>query len=80
VVVFPADDKASATDAQAVAREVVAKGIHFVIGPYNSSVGLVNLPTYRSHGVLPVWMTSRDQTAGLGVTVQPMNSQISPST
>jgi branched-chain amino acid transport system substrate-binding protein len=78
VVAFPADDKADAASANAVALGVIAKGIHFVIGPYNSSVGLVNLPTYRSHGVLPVWMTSRDQTAGLGVTVQPMNSQISP--
>jgi branched-chain amino acid transport system substrate-binding protein len=78
VVVVPADDKADAASADAVALGVIAKGIHFVIGPYNSSVGLVNLPIYRSHRVLPVWMTSRDQTAGLGVTVQPMNSQISP--
>jgi ABC-type branched-subunit amino acid transport system substrate-binding protein len=78
VVLFPADDKASAGDAQAVALGVIAKGIRFVIGPYNSAVGLVNLPIYRSHDVLPVWMTSRDQTAGLGVTLQPMNSQISP--
>lgn len=78
VVLVAADDQGSAADAQAVAQGVIAKGIHFVVGPYNSSVGLVNLPIYRSHGVVPVWMTSRDQTAGLGVTVQPMNSQISP--
>jgi branched-chain amino acid transport system substrate-binding protein len=78
VVVFAADDKADSADAAAVADQVIANGIHFEIGPYNSSVGLVNLPIYRSHGVLPVWMTSRNQTAGFGVTVQPMNSQISP--
>ena len=78
VVVSAADDKADSSQGAAVAGAVVAKGIHFVIGPYNSSVGLVNLPIYRSHDVVPVWMTSRDQTAGLGVTVQPMNSQISP--
>src|SRR5437764_7300077 len=78
VVAFAADDKADSAGAKAVALDVIARGIHFVIGPYNSAVGLVNLPLYRSHDVLPVWMTSRDQTAGLGVTVQPMNSQISP--
>src|SRR5439155_15519337 len=31
----------------------------------------------RSH-VLPLWMTSRDETAGAGATVQPMNTQIAP--
>jgi branched-chain amino acid transport system substrate-binding protein len=78
VVIFAANDKADAASAKALAQRVVAKGIHFVIGPYNSSVGLANLPYYRRHGVLPVWMTSSDQTRGLGATVQPMNSQISP--
>ena len=47
VVVFAANDKAEARDAKAVALRVVAKGIHFVIGPYNSSVGLANLPLDR---------------------------------
>jgi branched-chain amino acid transport system substrate-binding protein len=78
VVVYAANDKADSARAKAVAQRVVSKGIHFLIGPYNSSVGLVNLPYYRGHHVLPVWMTSSDQTRGLGATVQPMNSQISP--
>ena len=78
VVVVAADDKADAADAKAVARRVIAKGIHFLIGPYNSSVGLANLPLYRRHDVLPLWMTSLDATAGFGATVQPMNTQISP--
>jgi branched-chain amino acid transport system substrate-binding protein len=78
VVVFAADDKANAADAKAVARRVIAKGIHFVIGPYNSSVGVANLGLYRRNHVLPVWMTSLDATAGFGATVQPMNTQISP--
>ncbi len=73
-----ADDKAEAGDAKAVALRVVAKGIHFLIGPYNSSVGLANLPLYRRKDVLPLWMTSIDATAGFGATVQPMNTQISP--
>src|SRR5204862_2220289 len=78
VAVFAANDKADAANAKAVARQVIAKGIRFVIGPYNSSVGLANLSIYRRHHVLPLWMTSEDKTGGIGATVQPMNSQISP--
>ncbi|HEY5695187.1 MAG TPA: branched-chain amino acid ABC transporter substrate-binding protein [Gaiellaceae bacterium] len=78
VVLVPADDRGEASRAKAVALRVIAKGIRFVIGPYNSSVGLANLPVYRSHHVLPVWMTSEDKTDGVGATVQPMNSQIAP--
>ena len=78
VAVFAADDKADAAGAKAVARQVIAKGIRFVIGPYNSSVGIENLPLYRRAKVLPLWMTSRDETAGRGATVQPMNTQIAP--
>ena len=54
------------------------EGIGFVIGPYNSSVGLQNLSLYRQNRVLPLWMTSSDETKGAGATVQPMNSQIAP--
>jgi branched-chain amino acid transport system substrate-binding protein len=78
VAVFPVDDKADAAHAKQLARQVVAKGIGFVIGPYNSSVGIANLGFYRRNHVLPLWMTSRDETAGAGATVQPMNSQIAP--
>jgi branched-chain amino acid transport system substrate-binding protein len=78
VTVFAADDKGDAADATAVAQRVIARGIRFEIGPYNSSVGIANLPLYRKNHVLPVWMTSRDETAGAGATVQPMNTQIAP--
>ena len=78
VAVFAADDKADAANAKAVARQVIARGIRFEIGPYNSSVGIENLPVYRRAKVLPLWMTSRDETAGVGATVQPMNTQIAP--
>jgi branched-chain amino acid transport system substrate-binding protein len=78
VAVFAADDKADAANAKAVAHDVIGKGIRFVIGPYNSSVGIANLSLYRSNHVLPLWMTSRDETAGVGATVQPMNTQIAP--
>ena len=78
VRIVRADDAGSAARARPVARAVVARGIGFVIGPYNSSVGLQNLTLYRQNRVLPVWMTSSDETRGAGATVQPMNSQIAP--
>jgi branched-chain amino acid transport system substrate-binding protein len=78
VVVYAADDKADAAGATTIAQQVIATGIHFLIGPYNSSVGIANLGVYRRHDVLPLWMTSRDETAGFGATVQPMNTQIAP--
>src|SRR5436305_12100696 len=34
VVVYAADDKADAANAKAVALRVIARGIHFLIGPY----------------------------------------------
>jgi branched-chain amino acid transport system substrate-binding protein len=78
VAVVAADDRGDAANAKAVARRVIGKGIHFLIGPYNSSVGIANLALYRRQHVLPLWMTSRDETAGGGATVQPMNTQIAP--
>ena len=78
VEIHRADDRGDADRATAVARGVIAKGIGFVIGPYNSSVGILNLPLYRANRVLPMWNTSRDDTRGVGATVQPMNSQIAP--
>ncbi len=73
-----ADDRGDADRAKAVAQGVIAAGTGFVIGPYNSSVGIINLPLYRGNRVLPMWNTSRDDTRGAGATVQPMNSQIAP--
>ncbi len=78
VRIVKADDLGSAARARPVARAVIAQDIGFVIGPYNSSVGLQNLSLYRQNRVLPVWMTSSDETKGAGATVQPMNSQIAP--
>jgi branched-chain amino acid transport system substrate-binding protein len=78
VQIHRADDRGDANRAKGVAQGVIAKGIGFVIGPYNSSVGILNLPLYRANRVLPMWNTSRDDTRGVGATVQPMNSQIAP--
>jgi branched-chain amino acid transport system substrate-binding protein len=72
------DDKADpALGAQAV-QEAKAAGAIAVIGPYNSSVGLVNLSLYEEAGIVPLRMTSDNRTEGYGATLQPMNSQISP--
>src|ERR1044072_13165 len=79
VAVFAANDKADAANAKAVARRVIAKGIGFVIGPYNSSVGIENLPLYRRAKVLPLWMTARDETAGGGGAGPPRNKARRPT-
>ena len=72
------DDKADpALGAQAV-QEAKAAGAIAVIGPYNSSVGLVNLSLYEEAGIVPLRMTSDNRTEGYGATLQPRNSQISP--
>jgi branched-chain amino acid transport system substrate-binding protein len=72
------DDKADpALGAQAV-QKAKAAGAVAVIGPYDSSVGLVNLSLYEEAGIVPLRMTSDNRTEGYGATLQPMNSQISP--
>jgi branched-chain amino acid transport system substrate-binding protein len=72
------DDKADPSLARQVARRAIAAKAVGVIGPYNSSVGIVNLPVYVAGKVVPIHLTSTDETAGKGLTVQPKNSQISP--
>jgi branched-chain amino acid transport system substrate-binding protein len=78
VVLVKGDDRGDAKRAKPTARRVIARKPVAVIGPYNSSVGLENLPLYRAARVLPLWLTSSDDTQGAGVTLQPMNSQIAP--
>ena len=78
VQIVQANDKANPKLARSVANKVIQGPAVAVVGPYNSSVGLVNLPLYTRARVVPVQMTSTDDTTGLGVTVQPKNSQISP--
>jgi branched-chain amino acid transport system substrate-binding protein len=79
VKLIEADDRADPERAELVARSVHDQGAVAVIGPYNSSVGLKNLPLYTSLQVIPFHLTSTDDTTGLGLTIQPKNSQISPT-
>ena len=78
VKLVKADDQANPDLALSVAQKVKAAGAVAIVGPYNSSVGLVNLPFYVSNKIVPVQLTSTDATTGQGITVQPKNSQISP--
>ncbi len=78
ITLIQADDKADPATGKQVARAVVDGEAMAVVGPYNSAVGIGNLPIYVDGKVVPVQMTSSDDTTGEGVTVQPKNSQISP--
>lgn len=78
VTLIQADDQADPSQALAVASRVKQDGAVAVIGPYNSGVGLVNLPQYTRDRIVPVHLTSSDDTTGQGITLQPKNSQISP--
>lgn len=73
-----ADDQADPERALPVAKRVRKAGAGFVVGPYNSSVGLRNLDYYLAKKILPLHLTSTDLTSGKGITIQPKNSQISP--
>ncbi len=72
------DDQADPSKAAAMVTQAQKAGVVAVVGPYNSSVGIVNLPLYLKAGIVPVHMTSTNDTDGMGVTVQPKNNQISP--
>ena len=73
------NDKANPNLAASSVTKAVKAGAEFVVGPYNSSVGVINLPMYLKKGIFPMRMTSSNDTAGLGATTQPMNSQIAPA-
>lgn len=72
------DDRADASYAEASVTKAIAARAVAVIGPYNSSVGEVNLGSYMDAGIVPLRMTSADQTQGFGATTQPMVKQTSP--
>jgi branched-chain amino acid transport system substrate-binding protein len=73
-----ADDRADPAVGEQVANQMVANRIFAVVGPYNSAVGVKNLPIYIKGGVLPIHLTSNSATNGEGFTVQPKDYQIAP--
>jgi ABC-type branched-subunit amino acid transport system substrate-binding protein len=72
------NDKATPAGGLAAARKAIAAHAFAVVGPYNSSVGVVNLPVYKKAGLPIVRLTSSLKTEGFGVTTQPMDSQVAP--
>lgn len=72
------NDRADSTIAAATAHRAISEHVTAVIGPYNSSVGLVNLPIYLQAHVLVVRLTSNKMTSNMGITLQPMDYQVAP--
>jgi branched-chain amino acid transport system substrate-binding protein len=72
------DDKATAAGGIAAERKAVASHAFAVVGPFNSSVGVANLPLYKKAGLPIVRLTSSVKTEGYGATTQPMDSQVAP--
>ena len=78
ITIVKADDRADPSTGVKVAHQMVSDGVSAVIGPFNSAVGVKNLPIYRSAGVTILRLTSATSTEGYGVTTQPMVTQIAP--
>jgi branched-chain amino acid transport system substrate-binding protein len=78
ILVIRADDQGMPDLALPTFRRVARARADAVIGPYNSSVGVINLPWYLRARIVPVQMASTDATSGMGVNVQPKTRQISP--
>jgi len=78
VEIVPIDDAADPATGVAAANAAIAAGLDGVVGPYNSGVGLQTLPLYIKDKLVPIRLTSSTSTEGFGVTLQPMNDQISP--
>lgn len=78
VEIVAIDDAADPDTGASAARKAIDDGLDAVVGPYNSGVGLKTLPLYEQAGLVPLRLTSSDETAGMGFTLQPMTSQIAP--
>jgi branched-chain amino acid transport system substrate-binding protein len=78
VEIVPIDDQADPEVADKAAKAAIASGLDGVVGPYNSGAGLKTLPRFLDAGLVPIRLTSSDDTAGMGFTLQPMTSQIAP--
>ena len=74
------DDAADPETGVRAAQRAINDGLVGVVGPYNSGVGVMTLPQYVDAGLVPVRLTSDNATDGLGITLQPMSSQIAPVT
>jgi branched-chain amino acid transport system substrate-binding protein len=80
IEIVPIDDGGDPAIGVPAAKTAIADGLDGVVGPYNSGVGIKTLPLYKAAGLVPVRLTSDNDTAGYGFTLQPMSSQIAPVT
>jgi branched-chain amino acid transport system substrate-binding protein len=80
IEIVPIDDRGDPTVGVPAAKKAIADGLDGVVGPYNSGVGIETLPLYKQAGLVPIRLTSDNDTAGSGFTLQPMSSQIAPVT
>jgi branched-chain amino acid transport system substrate-binding protein len=78
VEVVPIDDGADPETGVKAANQAIVDGLDGVVGPYNSAVGVETLPLYTGAGLVPIRLTSDEETNGLGLTLQPMTYQIAP--
>jgi branched-chain amino acid transport system substrate-binding protein len=80
VEIVPIDDGGDAKIGVPAAKDAIEGGLDGVVGPYNSGVGVETLPLYEDAGLVPIRLTSDNDTEGFGFTLQPMGSQIAPVT
>ncbi|MBK5109832.1 MAG: branched-chain amino acid ABC transporter substrate-binding protein [Thermoleophilia bacterium] len=78
VEIVEIDDRADPDTGVAAANSAIKSGLDGVVGPYNSGVGIKTLPIYIKAGLVPIRLTSDNETDGLGFTLQPMTDQIAP--
>lgn len=78
VEIIPINDEADPDAGVVAANEAIEAGLDGVVGPYNSGVGLETLPLYIKDGLVPIRLTSDNETDGKGFTLQPMTNQIAP--
>ena len=80
VEIVPIDDGGDAEIGVPAVQDAIDEGLDGVIGPYNSGVGVETLPLFEDAGLVPIRLTSDNDTEGFGFTLQPMGSQIAPVT
>jgi branched-chain amino acid transport system substrate-binding protein len=80
IEIVPIDDGGDPEIGVPAVEEAIDEGLDGVVGPYNSGVGIETLPLYEDAGLVPIRLTSDNDTAGFGFTLQPMSSQIAPTT
>lgn len=73
-----ADDQADPEIGLRVARQMVSEDVFAVVGPYNSAVGVENLPIYVDAGVIPMHLVSNRAANRLGFTLEPQDFQVAP--